>query len=107
MTTNASAIAALVKSKKALQDQCDAASGDTLKQLENAIHNISSEVGRLETATLNTATYIPQTDAFKSTTAEAKAFLATLNTLKTAFSTIGEVASALDSVINLITKLSL
>ena len=107
MTTNANAIAALVKSKAALQDQCDAAGADTLDKLEEAIHNISSEIGALETITLTTAPYIPQTDAFKNATDKAKAFLTTLNTLKTIFNAIGAVASAIDSVINLISKLSL
>lgn len=107
MTTNADAIKALVKSKAALQARCDAADSDTLDKLEEAIHHISSEIGALENTTLNTATYIPQTDAFKNATDKAKAFLTTLNTLKTIFAAIGVVASAIDSVINLITKLSL
>lgn len=107
MTTNADAIAALVKSKAALQAQCDAASDDTLKQLINGIHNISDEIGALEAAALNNADYVPVTDPFKSATADAKSFLATLNRLKTVFAAVGSVASALDSIINLITKLGL
>ena len=107
MTTNADAISALVNSKFVLQNQCDAADSDTLDKLEEAIHHISSEIGALETTTLNTASYIPQTEAFKNATDKAKAFLTTLNTLKTIFNAIGAVASAIDSVINLISKLSL
>jgi hypothetical protein len=107
MTTNADAIAALVDSKTKLQAQTDAASGDTLLQLISTLHNISSEVGALEAATLNSATYVPGTDAFKNATADAKSFLTTLNNLKAAFAEAGAIASALDTVINLITKLGL
>ena len=107
MTTNAQAIDALEKSKKALQDQLDSADKDTLGNLQNAIHNISSEIGKLEKKTLETAPYIPQTNAFKKATAEAQAFLTTLNALKTVFADIGAVASAIDAVINLIAKLVL
>jgi hypothetical protein len=107
MTTNADAIAALVDSKTKLQAQTDAASGDTLRQLISAIHNISSEVGALEMAALDNANYLPATDAFKSATADAKSFLTTLNNLKAAFAEAGTIASALDKVISLITKLGL
>lgn len=107
MTTNAQAIAALVQSKAVLQAQSDAASGDTLVQLENAIGNISSEIGALESAALNNASYIPGTDAFKKVTASAQSFLKQLNTLKDVFAAVGAVASALDTVVNLITKLAL
>jgi hypothetical protein len=107
MTTNADAIAALVKSKATLQAQCDDASGDTLAQLVSTIHNITSEIGALETAALNDANYIPATDPFKSATADAQSFLATINNLKTAFADVGVVASALDTVVNLVTKLGL
>jgi hypothetical protein len=107
MTTNADAITALVKSKAALQAQCDAASGDTLKQLISTIHNISGEIGALEAAALNNANYVPATDPFKSATADAKSFLTTLNNLKTLFAAAGAVACALDSIINLITKLEI
>ena len=107
MTTNADAITALAKSKAALQGQCDTADGDTLNKLETAIHNISSEIGELETSALSSAPYVPATDAFKQATADAKGFLATLSSLKAAFATAVSVAGALDSVINLITKLGL
>lgn len=107
MITNAEAIAALVKSKTVLQAKADAASGKTLDQLVDTIHNISSEIGALEAATLNNADYVPATDQFKSVTAEAKDFLATLDTLKKVFAAAGTVAKALDTVINLITKLGL
>src|ERR1700722_707463 len=107
MTTNADAIAALVDSKTKLQAQTDAASGDTLRQLISTIHNISSEVGALEAAALNNANYVPATDAFKSATADAKSFLTTLNNLKTTFAEAGAIASALDTVIKLITTLAL
>jgi hypothetical protein len=107
MTTEAGAIAALVDSKSVLQAQCDAASSDTLAQLIGAIQTISGEIGALEAAALNNANYVPATDAFKSATADAKAFLVTLNRLKTVFAAAGSVASALDSVINLVTKLKL
>lgn len=104
MTTNADAIQALVESKAELQKQCDGADDDTLNKLITTIHNISSEIGALETAALNDAAYIPATDAFKSETEDAKSFLATLNNLKTAFGAIAQVASALDSLTNLIIK---
>lgn len=107
MTTEAAAIAALVDSKSVLQAQCDAASGNTLMQLVGAIQTISGEIGALEAAALNNANYIPATDPFKIATADAKDFLATLNSLKTAFATAASVASALDSVINVVTKLKL
>lgn len=107
MTTNAQAITALAQSKAALQAQCDASSGQALDQLNAAIHNISSEIGALETAALNSANYIPATDVFKSATADAKSFLATLSTLQKQFAAVGSVAKALDSVVNLITKLGL
>jgi hypothetical protein len=107
MTTNAQAIAALAQSKAALQAQCDASSDQTLAQLIATIHNISSEIGALEQAALNNANYVPTTDAFKSATADAKSFLDTLNSLKQKFAAVGSVAKALDSVVNLITKLGL
>src|SRR5580658_7116340 len=108
MTTNAQAVAALVQSKAALQAQCDASSGETLlAQLIATIHNISSEIGALEQAALNSANYVPATDAFKSATADAKSFLNTLNSLKQKFGAAGSVAKALDSIVNLITKFGL
>jgi hypothetical protein len=107
MTTNAQAIAALYDSKKSLQDQCDAASGQALKQLTLSIHNISSEIGGLEADALDDADYTPSTAEFKRETADAQAFLKTLNKLKQKYSTVSTVAKALDSVISLITKLGL
>jgi hypothetical protein len=107
MTTNAQAVAALVQSKAALQVQCDASSGQTLAQLVTTIHNISSEIGALEMAALNNANYVPATDAFKNATADAKSFLGTLNSLKQKFAAVGSVAKAIDSVVNLTTKLGL
>jgi hypothetical protein len=106
MTSNADAIAALERAKATLQAQCDAASVDTLKQLTDSIHAISSEIGALATAALNNATYVPVTDSFTKVTDDARAFLDILNKLKTTFAVASEVASALDSVIKLITKLS-
>jgi hypothetical protein len=107
MTTNAQAVAALVQSKAALQAQCDASSGQTLAHLVTTIHNISSEIGALETAALNNANYAPATDAFKKASGDAKNFLGTLNSLRQKFAALGSVAKALDSVVNLITKLGL
>ena len=107
MITNAQAIGALVQSKAALQAQCDGSSGKALDQLNATIHNISSEIGALEAAALNNANYVPATDAFKTVTADAKSFLTTLNRLKEIFGAIGSVAKALDTVVNLITKLRL
>jgi hypothetical protein len=107
MTTSAQAIAALVQSKAVLQSQCDSASGETLNQLVATIQNISSEIGTLAASALNNAPYIPGTDAFKEATASAQSFLATLNSLQKAFSALASVASALDSVVKLITKLGL
>lgn len=107
MTTNADAIAALVSSKRTLQGQCDAASVDTLRQLTGSIDVISSEIGALAASALNNAAYVPATNPFKKTTNEAQAFLAVLSKLKATFGAAGAVASALDSVINLVTKLSL
>ena len=106
MTSNADAIAALEKAKAVLEAQCDAASVDSLKQLSDSIDAISSEIGALELVVLSSAAYVPATDSFKKVTDDAKAFLGTLNKLKTTFAYAGEVASALDTVINLITKLS-
>jgi hypothetical protein len=107
MTTNAQAVAALIQTKAALQAQCDGSSGETLAQLLTAIHTISSEIGALEAAALNNANYVPGTDAFKKATADAKSFLAALNSLKQKFAAVGSVAKSLDSVVNLITKLGL
>ena len=107
MTTNAEAIAALVQSKTTLQAQCDDASGDTLAKLMASIHALTSEIGALEAAALSNATYVPATDAFNKATQDAKAFLATLNNLKATFAAAASVASALDTVINLISKVGL
>jgi len=90
-----------------LQDQCDASSGQALAQLTTSIHNIWSEIGALEAAALDDADYAPATDVFKKATADAQAFLKTLNKLKQKFAAIGTVAKALDSVVSLITKLGL
>jgi hypothetical protein len=106
MTMNAEAISALVKSNDALQQQCDGADEDKLDQLMTAIHNISSEIGAKANDALE-AVYIPATDAFKKETDEAKGFLDTLDKLKKAFGAIGTVASALDTVIKLITTYTL
>ncbi|MDB5985738.1 MAG: hypothetical protein JWR16_791 [Nevskia sp.] len=76
MIDNATAIARLELSKRALQAQCNSASGARLLQLMSAIHLIADEVGQLEVSTLQDAPYIPQTDAFKQQTADAKAFVA-------------------------------
>ncbi|MEO6801244.1 MAG: hypothetical protein ABI178_15000 [Rhodanobacter sp.] len=105
MTTNADAIAALVKAKATLQAQCDAASVSTLKRLTSSINSISSEIGALAAAALNNAIYVPVTDSFRKVTDDAKVFLATLNKLKTTFANASEVVGVLDSVINLVTRL--
>ena len=102
-TTNGDAIAALEESKAKLQEQCAGADKDTLNQLMTANHNISSEIGAKVLEALNNAPYIPATDAFKSVTADAQDFLDTLNKLKTVFGAIGTVASAIDTVVKLIT----
>lgn len=102
MTTNADAVKALVQSKKALQAQCDAASGDILDQLISTIQNISGEIGKLEREMLESAQYIPSTDPFKRVTNESKSFLTTLKKLKATFANVSAVARELDLVIGLI-----
>jgi hypothetical protein len=104
MSTIADIIPALVKSKSALQDQCDAADGEALTKLTAAIHRLSAEIGAYEAQALSTAPYVPATDPFKADTAEAQDFLKTLDNLKGYFSDAIEVASALDTVIKVIAK---
>lgn len=102
MPTSGNAIRDLEDSKKALEDQCAAASEATLLKLLMSIQHIADEVGGLETSMLTTAAYVPQTDAFKAATADAQAFVAALNSLKAAFAALGTVALAIDKVLTYI-----
>ena len=99
MLTSASAISDLEISKKALEDQCAAASGAVLLKLLMSIQHIADEVGDLEASTLATAPYVPQTDSFKAVTADARAFVATLNSIKAAFPALGAVTQAIDKLL--------
>jgi hypothetical protein len=101
MATNAETIAALEASKTAFEDQCNAAAGADLTKLLVSIQHIADEAGALAVLSL-TASYVPQTNAFQSVTAEAKAFLATLDSLKTAFAAVAGFAAAADKVMGCI-----
>jgi hypothetical protein len=102
MPTNADAIRDLEDSKKALEDQCAAASGAALLKLLLSIQHIADEVGAVEALMLATAAYVPQTDPFKSVTADAKAFIAALNSIKAAFAALGPLVQAIDKLLTYI-----
>jgi hypothetical protein len=102
MATNADALNDLIAAKTALEDRCDGAAGETLQMLLDSIEDLADEIGALETQALSTAPYVPQTDAFKKVTDEAKAFEARLNNIKTAFSALAELAKVIDKAIGYI-----
>lgn len=102
MSTNADTIAALEASKKTLEDACNGASGTTFLKLLTAIQHIADEVGTLEASLLDSAEYVPQTDPFKAGTADAKAFLAILDSLKTIFGAASKLAQAADALVKYI-----
>jgi len=101
MATNGDAINDLEASKKALEDQCNGASGTTFLKLLTSIQHIADEVGKLEVLTLNDA-YTPQTTAFQNGTADAIAFVQTLNSLRAIFGAVAGLAAAVDKVISYI-----
>jgi len=102
MPTSGDAIQDLEDSKKAFEDECAAASGATLLKLLLSIQHIADEVGAQEASLLAASTYVPQTDPFKAVTADAKAFVATMNSIKAAFGALGTVASAIDRILTYI-----
>ncbi|MBV9736467.1 MAG: hypothetical protein JO209_11235 [Acidisphaera sp.] len=102
MPTNAEVIDGLEASKKALEDQCNGASGATFLKLLTSIQHVADEVGALEALTLDTADYVPQTDPFRKGTADAQAFQATLESLKTIFGLASKLAQAADTLIKYI-----
>jgi hypothetical protein len=102
MPTSSDAIQDLEDSKKALEDQCAAASGATLLKLLLSIQHIADEVGAQETSLLATAAYVPQTDPFNAVTTDAKAFVATLNSIKAAFAALGPFVQAIDRILTYI-----
>jgi len=102
MPTSGDAIRDLEDSKKTLEDQCGTASGQTIPKLLTSVQHIADEIGALEASTLATAPYVPQTDPFKQATADARAFVAALNSLKAAFATLGPVAQAIDKLLSYI-----
>jgi len=99
MATNGEALADLEDSKRTLEGETSAASGTDLLKLLTAIQHIGDEVGQLEVSTL-TDSYVPQTSAFQQATADAKAFVATLESLKVAFAAVATFAAAADKVIS-------
>lgn len=107
MATNAEVITRLEDAKDSLQAQCNEASGARVLQLMTAVHQIADEIGQLEAQALDNSPYVPQTNPFKKQTDDAKAFLATLNSLKSAFAAAAAVAGAIDSVIKIITTLGI
>ena len=99
MPMSADAIRDLEDSKKALEDQCAAASGAVLLKLLISIQYIAAEVGALEESMLATAVYVPQTEPFKAATADARAFVASLMSVKEAFAAFGTVVLAIDKIL--------
>lgn len=98
MATNQQAIHDLESAKAAFEAQVQAgASGPVLSNLMAAIDTTKTEIDQLVSQAL-AAVYVPQTDAFKAVTAEAKTFVATLNAIKTAFTTAGQVLTAVATV---------
>ena len=102
MPTNSDAVAQLEGAKKQLEDQTAAASGATLLQLLTAIQHIADEVGAIEALNLDNAAYVPQSNSFQAATADAQAFVATLNHLKAMFAGVGQVAQAADTLLAMI-----
>lgn len=101
MPTNADAIRDLETAKQALEAQVPAATGKTADNLMLAIQEIADEVGALAAAAL-TNSYVPQTDAFKAVTKDAKTFVATLNSIKRALALVAQLAEIVDNVISYI-----
>jgi len=99
MATNGDALADLEDSKRTLEAETSAASGTDLLKLLTAIQHIGDEVGQLEVSTLSDS-YLPQTSAFQQATADAKAFVATLESLKVAFAAVAAFAAAVDKAID-------
>ena len=102
MATNATAITDLEGSKAVLEGRCAAASGAGLLKLLTAIQHVADEVGSLEMDQLGDADYIPQTTAFDAATADGAAFVATLKSIKAAFSGLSIVADAVDKLLTYI-----
>lgn len=108
MSSNADVIAALERAKIALQRQLNETSDQTTAdELHDAIECISDEVMAVETKNLADSTYVPGTGPFQKATADGKAFIAKLKNLQNTFAAIEAVASAIDQVLKLVTKLGL
>ena len=105
MATNAEVVTQLEASKDVLQAQCNAASGAQVLQLMTLVHQLADEIGNIEAQALDDADYVPQSDCFKKETDDAKAFLKTLESVKSAFAAADQVAKAVDTVIGIISKL--
>ena len=99
MPTNHDAIKELLDSKKALEAQVNAgATGSNLDNLGDAIKTIGNEVRELVLQGLED-NYVPQSDAFKAVTAQAKAFVGKLKAIENAFKVLNSVVSAVTTVL--------
>jgi hypothetical protein len=102
MSSNADTIAKLEGAKDKLQAQSNAASGAMVLQLMTQVHQVADEISATEAKALADADYVPSTDAFKANTDQAKAFVAGLNSVKSAFAGVAEVAAAVDTIIGIV-----
>ena len=105
MATTTQTIATLVASRNALVAETTGVSTTAGQYLWTAIDDINDEIDQLTANALANADYVPQTDPFKAVTDEGKAFIGTLNDIKSVFSGIAAVAAAATSVLNIILAL--
>jgi hypothetical protein len=105
MVTGSDAIASLIQARNAMVAHTSGVSTAASQYLWTAIDDINDEIDQLTANALASAPYVPQTDPFKSVTDAGKAFVGTLNDIKSLFSQIDQVVNAVTSVLKVILAL--
>jgi hypothetical protein len=105
MATTSDTISSLIQSRNALAAHTAGVSPAAGQYLWTAIDDINDEIDQLTANALATAPYVPQTDPFKPVTDAGKQFIGTLNDIKSVFSALNDVVTAVTGVLKLILSL--
>jgi len=105
MPSTVDVINQLTKARNALAAHTANLSPNAGQYLWTAIDDINDEIDQQMANGLANADYIPQSDPFKSATAQGQQFLGTLNDIKSFFGGAQDVLNAVTSVVGLILKL--
>jgi len=105
MATANDTMASLINDRNALAAHTGQLSPAAGQYLWTAIDDINNEIDQITASSLLDASYVPQTDPFKSVTNASKQFIGTLHDIKSVFSGAADVLAAADDVIKVILAL--